>query len=322
MNGNRKKVFITVNPDLIKGKRLSTIRSVVSALDKICDLRVIPVDSYNFVKKTVVGYRRVAGGHFEKSGTLKPAGDLWIVYSDGYWLDCTDFGFSRRLDFLDSQIELHEESIRSGRISAVVNVPQAEKNCLKSWLAEISDSQFNTVPTFLAKTILEVHQLFLLHGILVAKPSWGGSGFGIQKLISTEAIEKFGEILKTSSEKLTDYCFQKYVIGPEKRFWYADGQFAAARITHGRHTPWSHDAADFKVAAYDASFGSDFENDKNTADRLCQRALISVGSIDFIGSLVNEINGAGTTFTQYHGFLKIVDARKQLVDYFVSLASS
>lgn len=317
---SRKKVLITVNPDLVAGRRLSTIRSVVTALDAICDLSIVPIDSYDFSRGLVCAYRRVRCGRFEKMGMVKPQGALWIVYSDGYWLDHQEHGFKRRDEFLQAQICLHEDAQNSAAVTRVVNSPQAERNCLKSWMAGLDRQNFKTVPTYLATQFSEVHDLFCQHGTIVAKPNWGGSGFGVKKIASDNDIKVFQNFLEDSQSSLAEYCFQNYVSGAEKRLWYVNGQCVAARITHGRHTPWSADTEDFRVASYDASTGKEFENDLSVADRLCRQSLLSIGSVDFIGGLVNEINGAGTTFTQYDGFKKIVDARKPLVDYLLSLA--
>ena len=55
------------------------------------------------------------------------------------------------------------------------------------------------------------------------------------------------------------------------------------------------------------------------AERLCGLSGLDVGSIDFIGDTINEINGCGTIFTEYRNWDCIVDARPALVSYFVEM---
>src|SRR5690242_2064229 len=101
----RKRVLITVGPGLISGKRHMTQRSLVTALDRCADLLVVPAGSYDFTADRVRAYRRMRGGRFEDMGMLSPAADLWIVYSDGYYLDHRALGFARRRDFFKAQME-------------------------------------------------------------------------------------------------------------------------------------------------------------------------------------------------------------------------
>src|SRR4051812_12048246 len=95
----RKRVLITVGPGLVAGKRHMTQRSLVTALDKCADLLVLPAGGYDFAADRVHAYRRVRGGRFQEIGMVEPSADLWIVYSDGYYLDHRALGFGRRRDF-------------------------------------------------------------------------------------------------------------------------------------------------------------------------------------------------------------------------------
>ena len=65
-----------------------------------------------------------------------------------------------------------------------------------------------------------------------------------------------------------------------------------------------------------------FAADLEAAERLCGLSGLNVGSIDFIGDRINEINGCGTIFTEYKGWHCVVDARPALVAYFVNLLST
>jgi hypothetical protein len=58
---------------------------------------------------------------------------------------------------------------------------------------------------------------------------------------------------------------------------------------------------------------------QSLSDRLCKKSGLTIGSIDFIGKHINEINGAGTTFTQYDVMTLITDARKPLVDFLAKI---
>ena len=55
-----------------------------------------------------------AGGGFEALGTVRPRGDLWIVYSDGFHLDHRRLGFARARDYFDAQLEFHRRQLDSG----------------------------------------------------------------------------------------------------------------------------------------------------------------------------------------------------------------
>ena len=56
-----------------------------------------------------------------------------------------------------------------------------------------------------------------------------------------------------------------------------------------------------------------FAADLEAAERLLALCGLNVGSIDFIGDSINEINGCGTIFTEYKNWQCIVDARPALV---------
>ena len=118
---------------------------------------------------------------------------------------------------------------------------------------------------------------------------------------------------------MSDYCFQPYLSGDEKRLWFAGGRFVAGRKTRGRRTPWSGSAADFDVYPYDNAGIEGFAADLEAAERLCALCGLDVGAIDFIGDKINEINGGGTIFTEYRFWQRMVDARPALVDYLVGL---
>ena len=143
----RKRVMLTVGPGLVAGKRHMTQRSLVTALHDRVDLRIVPVDGYNWTDGRVRAFRRTRGGRFEEIGRIVPAADLWIVYSDGYYLDHRALGFRRRRDFFQALMAFHQRGLDSGRIGRVVNEPQVEARTLKSWFASLDAEQHRLIPT-------------------------------------------------------------------------------------------------------------------------------------------------------------------------------
>lgn len=126
-------------------------------------------------------------------------------------------------------------------------------------------------------------------------------------------------LVKDTDNDLSDYCFQPYRPGDEKRMWFVGGRFVAGRMRHGAKTPWSDSDDDYDVYPYNSAGVKGFAADLEASERLCRLSGISVGSIDFIGESINEINGCGTIFTEYKYWQCIVDARPALVRYFVNL---
>jgi hypothetical protein len=315
----RKRVLITVGPGLVAGRRHMTQRSLVTALDKCADLLVVPAGGYDFVNGRVRAYRRVRGGRFDETGMVVPAADLWIVYSDGYYLDHRALGFTKRRDFFRAQLEFHQAQVEAGRVARVVNDPQVEARTLKSWLASLDSKQYRVIPTHLLSSIDEVHDFRKASREIVAKLDWGGAGGGARRLLNENDVARFEEeLLARTDRDLRDYCFQPYVPGNEKRLWFVGGRFVAGRKSHGRATPWCSSGPDYRVCAYDGD-SEGFRADLAAAERLCNVAGLDVGSIDFIGDSINEINGCGTIFTEYRNWDCIVDARPALVKYFVEM---
>jgi hypothetical protein len=316
----RRRVLITVGPGLVAGRRHMTQRSLVTALDKCADLLVVPAGGYDFVNGRVRAYRRVRGGQFQEVGMVVPTADLWIVYSDGYYLDHPALGFTKRRDFFRAQMEFHQAQVDAGRVARVVNEPHVEARTLKSWLASLDSKQYRVIPTHLFSSIDEVRDFHKGSRGVVAKLDWGGGGGGARRLMNEDDVAHFEEELSVSTDRdLRDYCFQPYLPGEEKRLWFVGGRFIAGRRSHGRATPWSGSGADHCVCVYDAH-SEGFRADLAAAERLCKFAGLDVGSIDFIGDRINEINGCGTIFTEYRNWDCIVDARPALVNYFVEMA--
>jgi len=316
---SKKRVLLTVNPGLIEGRRFQTVRSMVTGLHTVCNLYVTPISEYDFKQKKLNAYRRVAAGKFERHGWIKPEADLWIVYTDGYWLDAERMGFKTKREFLDAQFDLHE----SGRVGKLINSVQAEKHCLKSWFARIDHKKYGVIPTHSFSQWSDVHDFLKREKTIVAKPDWGGAASGVVKLAGDADLDEFKQMMQETHQSLSsDYCFQPFVEGAEKRFWYVNGKCVGGRKIIGRPTPWSQADKEYRVVQFYEQKSKEYLQNIEAADRLCKTAEITIGSIDFIGDYINEINGAGTTFTQYEysGMKLIADARQPLVDYLVSIA--
>ncbi len=318
----KKKVLMTVNPQLLEGRRFSTVRTMINALNKQADLLIAPVDGYDFDRGAVHAYRRVPGGKFESVGMVKPEADLWIVYSDGYWLDCKKFGFMLRRDYLKAQVGFHTDALKSGNIRAMINSPDAELKTLKNWFVQLDPDTTQVMPTYAFSSFEELRTCMKVQGEIVAKPNWGGGGEHVVKLCGEESLRKLEQDLASAPDRdLSDFSFQTYIPGPEKRFWFA-GRFAGARIIWDRPEPWAPKRWErVRAAKYDSDFGPEFARDLAAAQRLKDISGLSIGAIDFIGDRINDINGCGTLFTQYVHWDLIVDARPALAQYLVDLVS-
>lgn len=319
----KKKVLLTINPLITEGRRFSTMRRLVRLLDRDCDLLVAPADGYDFKRRQVVLYKRNNDGSFERLGQQTPRADLWIVYSDGFYQDPRAFGFRLRRDYHNAQLDFHREQSSTGNVRLVINSPEAEARTLKSWMTTLDFQQFSLVPTYAFSNIAEVYDFRREQGVIVAKLSWGGANIGVERLDNETAVREFERRLEGYTDRdLSDYCFQVYCRGDEKRFWFIGGEFVSARVIHGRETPWSPDAADFRVGIYDARSSRNFKRDLAAARRICALSGINIGAIDFIGSRINEVNGGGTVLTTYDHNRMIIDNRPAFLAYVRSLLKS
>lgn len=319
----KKKVLLTINPLVTEGRRFSTMRRVVTLLDRDCDLLLAPADGYDFKRGRVAVFRRRRDGSFEKVGNRTPRADLWIVYSDGFYQDPRAFGFRRRRDYHNAQLDFHREQARVGNVRVVINSPEAEARTLKSWLATLDFQELSVVPTYVFSNIAEVYDFRREQGTIVAKLNWGGANIGVERLHNEAAVREFERSLADYTDRdLSDYSFQLYCRGDEKRFWFIGGEFVSARVIHGRETPWSPDAADFRVGTYDAASSRNFKRDLTAARRVCELSGINVGAIDFIGHRISEVNGGGTVLTTYDHNKMVIDNRPAFLTYVRSLLKS
>jgi hypothetical protein len=313
MTANRKRVLITVNPGLVAGKRMMTVRAMVTALDKLCDLIVVPIAEIDFKSGKMTGYRRAHGGNYERCGSVKAKADLWIVYTDGYYLDARKLGFKRRADYLQRQLAFYETVIDTGAVSHVVNSPESERATLKDWFLRQDCKKLRMISTYRATTFGEISKLLKEHKGIVAKPNWGGDGMSVRMLDSQEAVKELMQSIAVEGETLNDYVFQPYREGAEKRLWFAGSDCVGGRTLTGRTKPWALTKGDPRARRYDR--GPEFERDLSIAKKIWKLSGLSIGCVDFIGNEVNELNGCGTTYIQYQDWDKIADARPGLLNY-------
>jgi glutathione synthase/RimK-type ligase-like ATP-grasp enzyme len=316
----KKKVLITVNPGIIQARTATTMRKLLTVLDRQFDLFIIPVNSYDFKSGRVRAFRRQQGGVFEKVGMISPEADLWIVYSDGYYLNHRRLGFRLRRDFFNAQLEFHQKHLDAGQVRLMINTPEAEARTLKSWLATLRFKKTKVIPTYIFPSIDEVYDYQKKRRSIVVKPVWGGASTQVSMLNDEAAVRKFHNQLKKYSDRdLSDYCFQAFCRGDEKRLWFMGGEFAAGRKFRGRETPWSDWADNCRLTAYNKRSRNGFTKDLDAARRLCELSGISVGCIDFIGDRINEINGGGTVLTTLNKGRLFVDTRPAFIRYVLDL---
>jgi len=223
-----------VNPLVVEGPLFSTTRRLITALARRVELIVVPVSGYDFRKGTVRAFRRLRGGGFEALGTVKPRADLWIVYSDGYYLDHRQLGFKMALDYFEAQLEFNRRHLDSGAVRLMVNTPEAEAQTLKSWLTSLDFRATKVIPTWVFEKFDEVCDFRKAEGCVVAKPVWGGGSLGVRKLANEASLVNFRREWEDSGAELSDYCFQPFRRGDAKRLWFAGGEFVGARRFRGR----------------------------------------------------------------------------------------
>ena len=319
----KKTVLITVNPDIIKTGQFTTMRKFIRVMDQHVGLLVLPLDGYDFKRGLVRAYRRLKGGSFRDLGLIEPHGDLWMVYSDGYYLNHRRCGFRLRRDYFHAQVAFHEEQLRNGNIALMVNTPEAEMRTLKSWFATLDFEKTRVIPTYTFCNIDDVYDFQRKERAIVVKPVWGGAATEVQLLSDEKSIGKFHRKLKRRPDRdLSDYCFQILCRGPEKRLWFAGGKVITGRKYGGKGVPWAGWTDPCPLTAYNKPSHRGFERDLAAARSMSKLSGISVGSVDFIGDRINEVNGAGTVMTEVNGSRLFADARPAIAEYLLALTRS
>ncbi|HUQ31417.1 MAG TPA: hypothetical protein VM095_04820 [Pyrinomonadaceae bacterium] len=317
-----RRVLITVNPCITGERNFSTLRKFITLMDRRFDLLLLPINGYDFQRGRVRAFKRVKGGSFENIGMIKPEGDLWLVYSDGYYLNHRRFGFRLRRDYFNAQIDFHQKHFSLGCVSLMINNPEAEARTLKNWFATLNHRRTRVIRTHMFPRIDEVYDFQKKQRRIVVKPDWGGASAEVQLLEDETAVRKFhGKLKRRTDRDLSDYCFQSFCEGDEKRLWFVGGKFVAGRKYYGREMPWQDWNEKCRIFAYNKNSQRGFQQDLAAAESLCKLSGISVGAIDFIGDRINEINGAGTVMTTMDTSNRrvFVDTRPAFIRYLLEL---
>lgn len=315
------RVLITVNPGLVRGEKLPTISALIAALDPKCDLVLAPVDSFDFGRKAVRGFKAVGHASFRDIGMIVPQADLWIVYSDGFWLDAKAMGFAARMGFHRAQFDLYEHYLDKGAVRAFVNGLEAEQRTLKGWLATLDPAMTSVMPTYCLSSFDDLRVLRKDRGALIAKLTWGGAMKDLRRLTCDAEVDSFEEAVAAQAPYLTieSFCFQDYLPSEvEKRFYIVGGKCIGARQVTGRWLPWRGGGNDV-ARRYDDDGSNMYRAELAAAERLAGLSGLAVGSVDFVGSRINEINGGGTVFT--YEDQPDLDFRQDLAQFFVSMVS-
>jgi Prokaryotic glutathione synthetase, ATP-grasp domain len=318
----KKRVLITVNPSIIKHKEFTTMWKFITVMDQHFDLRLLPINGYDFKCGRVRAYKRLKGGSFESVGMIKPEGDLWMVYSDGYYLNHRRLGFRMRRDYFKAQLDFHQKHLSRGSVPVMLNNPESEARTLKSWLTTLNFKKTRVIPTYVFNNIDEVYDFLKKKRSIVVKPVWGGASTEVEWLAEESAVRYFyGRVKRHTDRDLSDYCFQAFCKGDEKRLWFVGGKFVGGRRFRGRETPWEEWNEKCRLSIYNKNSHQGFAEDLAAAEYICKLSGIAVGSIDFIGNRINEINGCGTVMTSMDKRKVFVDTRPAFIDYFLKLMS-
>jgi glutathione synthase/RimK-type ligase-like ATP-grasp enzyme len=319
----KKRVLITVNPSITGERNFSTMRKFITLMDRRFDLLLLPVSGYDFRRGRARAFRRLKGGAFESVGMIKPEGDLWLIYSDGYYLNHRRFGFRLRRDYFNAQMNFHQEYFGRGSVSLMINNPESEARTLKSWFATLSGARERVIRTHVFQCIDDAYDFQKKEGRVVVKPVWGGASTEVQLLDEEAAVRRFHVQLKRRTDRdLTDYCFQAFCRGEEKRLWFVGGRFVAGRKYDRRERPWENWNDKCRVFAYNKNSQPGFGRDLAAAQHLCELSGLSVGAVDFIGDRINEINGGGTVMTTMHKRRVFVDIRPAFIKYLLELLAT
>ena len=291
---------------------------MVSALDAKSELLILPINEYDMANKKAMSYKRAAHGKFVKHKRITPEADLWIVYTDGYWIDTQALGYEKRIDYLDDQFKFHDYFVRSKAVTRLVNSTAAEKTTLKNWFAELDCKKLGVIPTYKLNSKAAAGEVLQRCKKVVAKPNWGGAGINVQKIEDRTQLDQFlKKVAELPNETIKDYCLQQFVDGDEKRLWFLGDRCVGGRTVVDRPKPWSDPNERGDGRLYNS--GQQFERDLRKATKLWRMSGLQIGSVDFIGDYINEINGCGTLFTYYNrGWDKVADARPQLIDYLIN----
>lgn len=318
-----KKVLATINPD-IKNPSNLTYKGLVENCSKYGDARFIPSNGINFdFKNNKVRMMEYKKGNLIDIGYHTPEADLWIVYSDGFKTNTKALGYARPTDYHEKLMSFLEKQVLDGNIGQVINSPNTERKTLKKYFAGLDSNKFNIIPTYLFKDFEELYVKFKEKKKLVVKPDWGGGSAGVD-LLKNEA-----DIMKYRKSDLTDIVFQEYYPGDEKRMWITDGKFVEGRIAGNRNPPWMKLEGNSMVNYFNLESAKQketwfteeqFNTNLLAVEKIIEKTGLQMGSVDFLGDKINELNGGGTGFFfRDRDMTKMIDARKHLNNYIKSL---
>ena len=284
----------------------TTTQTVVQTLLAHSDLTVTHPGEYGFTDNTISCYRYQGDG-WQPVGRCVPECDVWIVWIDGYALDHAAMGFADAMAFFEATQELFLRNLANGNVGAMYNHPQAERNTLKDFLADLDSEEFHVIPSYRLEGFAHLADIYQTLGPLVVKPFWGGLRQGVVKVTCEE------ELLALRGADLRHQVAQLFCHGPEKRLWVADGECRQGGVHYGKRTPWSDFAPDYRVLPHDQLPTAEAAADIARAERLAAKVGLHFGSVDFIGDHINEVNGAGTGHVMWNlEGAEVVDARPLL----------
>ena len=291
-----KKVLVSINQRIAINPQ-----TTFGGLVKVCEDSDAEVEyigsignNYDFDGGRIRTSRFVEGA-FVDGGFSSPNADLWIFYADGYQNDTAAMGFSRPLDYHERMMSFLETQVSSGNVGEVINSPETERRTLKSYFARLNPAEFGIIPTYLLAGVEELREALREKGKLVVKPDWGGGMNGVSLLSEGDDIREY------ESADFSGLVFQDYSPGEEKRMWVVDGKFADGRLIRMRNSPWENHAQDSVVLPYNLSSATeglggielaDFQRDVAATEKIAKEAGLMIGSVDFLGSRINELNGA------------------------------
>jgi len=316
-----KKSLTTINSEIALDPN-NTFGSLVRTINKHSDARFVDSKGMNYdFKNNKVKTLIFTGKKFEEIGFEIPKADLWIFYSDGYSTDTKNLGYSKPTEYHETLMSFLEKQVFEGNVKRIINTPEAERKTLKKYFAQLNPEEYGIIPTYILNNSKDLLKLLEEKKKIVFKPDWGGGMKGIKLISSLSQIKNFSE------EEIKEGVFQDYHPGDEKRMWLVGGKFVDGRIIKDRHTPWENKEGDNLVYRYNKEEVmkngwnlSQLYKEIELVNKLAKKTNLEIGSIDFLGNRINEINGAGTGFTTSNRSNDIhIDAREFLNEYIKSL---
>lgn len=299
----RLKTLLSIT---LRSLKKDTSQTVVETLHNYSDLTITPPDQYNFADNTVGRYR-FRDGKWRRAKRGTPKADIWIVWIDGYALNHKSLGFRDSMDFFHAAQDFFHQNLQNGNVGAIYNSPEAERNTLKDFLADLDSDEFGAIPSYRIRNFDDLADIYNTLGPVVVKPVWGGLRRGIGKVTDE------WELQALRHKDLSNHVAQLFHRGPEKRLWIANGRCPQGAVHYGKNTPWSGFASDYHVVPHYMLPADEVARDIYYAERMAKKVGLNFGSVDFIGDRINEVNGAGTGHVMWDlTGEEVIDARPVL----------